>query len=119
MKKSSKDDINIKPPKYKTSVGSKIFTVCNVIFMILFVTVTLYPVLNTLAISFNDGVDALRGGCLLYTSRCRKFVRGRLCGTLCFTGLLCYGSPHPQKRQAVDRDAVQRSGECIFRGHGT
>ncbi|PWJ77413.1 UNVERIFIED_CONTAM: putative aldouronate transport system permease protein [Murimonas intestini] len=66
MKKSSKDDINIKPPKYKTSVGSKIFTVCNVIFMILFVTVTLYPVLNTLAISFNDGVDALRGGIYIW-----------------------------------------------------
>ncbi|MCR1841314.1 carbohydrate ABC transporter permease [Murimonas intestini] len=34
--------------------------------MILFVTVTLYPVLNTLAISFNDGVDALRGGIYIW-----------------------------------------------------
>ena len=30
--------------------------------MIMFVIITLYPVLNTLAISLNDGTDALRGG---------------------------------------------------------
>jgi putative aldouronate transport system permease protein len=51
-----------KPTKYKTSVGDKIFTICNVIFMLLFVTITLYPILNTLAISFNDGIDAVKGG---------------------------------------------------------
>jgi putative aldouronate transport system permease protein len=33
--------------------------------MIIFVIVTLYPVLNTLAISLNDGTDALRGGIYL------------------------------------------------------
>ena len=30
--------------------------------MVLFVTITLYPILNTLAISFNDGIDAVKGG---------------------------------------------------------
>ena len=39
-----------------------IFTVCNTIFLVLFAVVTLYPVLNTLAYSFNDGSDAVRGG---------------------------------------------------------
>ena len=34
--------------------------------MILFVVVTLYPVLNTVAVSFNDGVDAVRGGIHLW-----------------------------------------------------
>ena len=48
--------------KKKTSLGDKIFTVCNTLFMIAFVVITLYPVLNTLAISFNDGIDAVRGG---------------------------------------------------------
>lgn len=43
-------------------VGDKIFIVCNIIFMILFCVITLYPVLNTVAISFNDGTDAVRGG---------------------------------------------------------
>ncbi|MEE3494924.1 MAG: carbohydrate ABC transporter permease [Butyrivibrio sp.] len=38
--------------------------------MAAFVIVTLYPVLNTLAISFNDGLDALRGGIYLLP---RKF----------------------------------------------
>ena len=55
----------------KTSFGDKIFTVCNVLFMIAFVVITLYPVLNTLAISLNDGTDALRGGIYLFP---RKFT---------------------------------------------
>ncbi|MBE6025089.1 MAG: carbohydrate ABC transporter permease [Cellulosilyticum sp.] len=38
------------------------FNVFNTIFMIFFVVVTLYPVINTLAVSLNDGTDALRGG---------------------------------------------------------
>ena len=55
----------------KSSFGDKIFTVCNVRFMIAFVVITLYPVLNTLAISLNDGTDALRGGIYLFP---RKFT---------------------------------------------
>ncbi len=51
-----------KPTKYKRSTGDKIFSICNIIFMVLFVTITLYPILNTLAISFNDGIDAVKGG---------------------------------------------------------
>lgn len=51
--------------KIKKSVPDKIFVVCNTIFMIAFVIITLYPVLNTLAISLNDDTDALRGGIYL------------------------------------------------------
>ncbi len=57
--------------KKKTSLEDKIFTICNTIFMVAFVVITLYPVLNTLAISFNDGVDAVRGGIHLIP---RKFT---------------------------------------------
>lgn len=39
--------------------------------MIAFVVITLYPVLNTLAISLNDGIDAVRGGIHLIP---RKFT---------------------------------------------
>jgi len=42
------------------------FRIFNTIFMIVFVIVTLYPVLNTVAISFNQGTDALRGGIYLW-----------------------------------------------------
>ena len=55
----------------KTSLSDRIFVICNTIFMIAFVIITLYPVLNTLAISFNDGTDALRGGIHLWP---RKFT---------------------------------------------
>lgn len=56
----------VKKKKKKASTADKVFTVCNTIFMILFVIITLYPVLNTLAIAFNDGTDALRGGIYLW-----------------------------------------------------
>ncbi len=55
----------------KTSIWDKLFVICNTLFMIAFVIITLYPVLNTLAISFNDGTDALRGGIYLIP---RKFT---------------------------------------------
>ena len=59
------------------SVNSKkkkkisIFPIVNCIIMVLFLIITLYPVLNTLAISLNDGTDALRGGIYLLP---RKFT---------------------------------------------
>ncbi|MBR6158274.1 MAG: carbohydrate ABC transporter permease [Lachnospiraceae bacterium] len=46
----------------KTKTSDTIFHVVNAIIMIMICVVTLYPVLNTLALSFNDGVDAVRGG---------------------------------------------------------
>lgn len=61
----------MKKKKVKSSVGSKLFTILNSLFMIAFVIITLYPVLNTVAISFNDGIDAVRGGIYLLP---RKFV---------------------------------------------
>ena len=69
--------------RQKTSVLDKVFVVCNTLFMIAFVVVTLYPVLNTLAISFNDGTDALRGGIYLLP---RKFSlkNYRDCGTIIY-----------------------------------
>ncbi|MFR7974122.1 MAG: carbohydrate ABC transporter permease [Lacrimispora saccharolytica] len=56
-------------PKYKRTVGGELFTIFNAIFMIAFVVITLYPVLNTLAVSFNDGTDALRGGIYLWSRK--------------------------------------------------
>ena len=39
-----------------------VFPICNTIFLILVMIITLYPVLNTVAYSFNDGMDAVKGG---------------------------------------------------------
>ena len=49
-----------------TSKGNKIrqdrvFPIVNTIILILIMFITLYPVLNTVAYSFNEGTDALRG----------------------------------------------------------
>ena len=49
---------DIKPRKHHDVV----FPIVNAIFLILLMFVTLYPVINTLAYSFNDGTDALKGG---------------------------------------------------------
>ncbi len=42
------------------------FTVLNTLLMLVIVVVTLYPVWNTIAISFNDGTDAVRGDIYLW-----------------------------------------------------
>ena len=69
---SNMQNINLRTrkTKYKRSVGDRIFVVCNIIFMFLFVLITIYPILNTLAISFNDGIDAVKGGIHIFP---RKF----------------------------------------------
>ena len=48
----------------------KVFPVVNTILLILLMFITLYPVLNTVAYSFNEGTDALRGNIGLWP---RKF----------------------------------------------
>lgn len=57
-----------------TSKGSKVeeisFNTFNAIVLLVLMAVTLYPFINTIAISFNDGVDTLRGGIYLWP---RKF----------------------------------------------
>ena len=48
-------------PKGSKIRHDRIFPTVNAIFLILLMFVTLYPVLNTVAYSFNEGTDALRG----------------------------------------------------------
>ncbi len=55
-----------KKRRYSTSVGDRVFETVNHILMILLVIVTLYPMLNTLAVSLNDATDSLRGGIYLW-----------------------------------------------------
>ena len=46
----------------RLSRDEKIFNVVNVIFMVLFMAIIALPMLNILAITFNDAHDAMRGG---------------------------------------------------------
>ncbi len=48
--------------RYKFKTEPFLFHTLNYLFMLFVVVVTLYPFLNTLAISFNSGVDTTRGG---------------------------------------------------------
>jgi len=57
--------------KIKRSAGDNVLSIVIGVFMLVFVVITLYPVLNTVAISFNDGIDAVRGGIHLLP---RKFT---------------------------------------------
>ena len=59
---AANNKIKDKPLSYQRSPGDVIFNLILTIIMLLFVVVTLYPVLNTLAISLNDGTDSIRGG---------------------------------------------------------
>ncbi|MCM3628896.1 carbohydrate ABC transporter permease [Paenibacillus glycanilyticus] len=44
------------------SIPDKIFDISNIVFMLIVVTITLYPFLNMFALSFNDANDSIRGG---------------------------------------------------------
>ncbi|MCR5565641.1 MAG: carbohydrate ABC transporter permease [Clostridiales bacterium] len=50
------------PVKRKAKRRDIVFPICNTIILILLMAITLYPVLNTVAISFNHSLDALKGG---------------------------------------------------------
>lgn len=52
--------------KYRKTKSDIIFYIVNTIVMLFVVVTTLYPFLNTLAVSFNDGMDSLRGGITLW-----------------------------------------------------
>ena len=51
-----------KPRRRKRTAEHVIFTTANTTFLILLAVITVYPLLNTLAVSLNDGMDAVRGG---------------------------------------------------------
>lgn len=55
----------------KQTKGEKIFRVVNVFLMLLLCVIMLYPYLNQVAISFNDGLDAMMGGITIFP---RKFT---------------------------------------------
>jgi len=46
----------------KWSFENVTFTTLNTVFLLLLGAIMLYPILNTIAISFNDGLDAVKGG---------------------------------------------------------
>jgi putative aldouronate transport system permease protein len=45
--------------------GDRIFDFCNIVLMIMLAVVTLYPFVNTLAVSLNDASDSIKGGIFL------------------------------------------------------
>lgn len=57
--------------KNKDAISDKVFDIFKWTFLILFFVATVYPILNTLAVSFNDGLDSLKGGIHLIP---RKFT---------------------------------------------
>ena len=50
----------------RKSIGEKIFIVANTVIMVLLCIVSVYPYLNQLALSLNDGMDAIRGGLTMH-----------------------------------------------------
>src|SRR5690606_41198962 len=62
------------------SLGDRLFEYGNLIFLTLLMVVTLYPFLNTLAVSLNNANDSIRGGIYLlprvWTMENYKYVLG-------------------------------------------
>ena len=55
----------------KRSLGERIFNVFNIVLLILMCVIMIYPYLNQLAISLNDGNDTMMGGITIFP---RKFT---------------------------------------------
>lgn len=55
----------VKNTRIKSSGADRIFDICNYIFMVLLMAVTLYPFINVLAVSLNSAQDSLKGGIYL------------------------------------------------------
>lgn len=52
--------------KYRATKGDIVFYIFNTIIMLTVVLVTLYPFVNTLAVSFNNGLDSIKGGITIF-----------------------------------------------------
>ncbi|GJM75120.1 sugar ABC transporter permease [Paenibacillus macerans] len=63
--KSASAARRVKNPRIKSSGGDRIFDICNYIFMVLLMAVTLYPFINVLAVTLNNAQDSLKGGIYL------------------------------------------------------
>ena len=57
---------NYAAAKRRTQFFDAVFYIINFIVLAFLVIVTVYPFWNTIAVSFNDGLDALRGGITLW-----------------------------------------------------
>lgn len=60
-----------RPFYIKQTKAGRVFDVCNVILLVLFMIIVVYPFINILAISLNEGSDAVKGGIYLWP---RKFT---------------------------------------------
>lgn len=57
----------VSPKKRKKfEMNNFIFSLVVGLILTVFVVITIYPIINTLAISFNDAMDSLRGGIYLW-----------------------------------------------------
>jgi putative aldouronate transport system permease protein len=63
---SVQETTRINRHRYRVSLGDRIFDIVNYTLLCLLMVVTLYPFLNTLAVSFNDATDSIRGGIYLW-----------------------------------------------------
>src|SRR5690606_38613903 len=60
------DSTTRRPRRAGWSVDRIVFPTLNTAFLVILSAVMVYPLLNTLAISLNDGMDAVRGGITIW-----------------------------------------------------
>jgi putative aldouronate transport system permease protein len=60
-------------PRKKFKLKDFIFTSVIGLILTIFVIITIYPIINTLAVSFNDAMDSLRGGIYLWPRKWTLF----------------------------------------------
>ncbi|NIK76166.1 putative aldouronate transport system permease protein [Paenibacillus castaneae] len=65
MNNSAAEAVSRKKSRIRSSRGDQIFDICNITFLTLLMIVTLYPFLNTAAVSLNNATDSIKGGIYL------------------------------------------------------
>ncbi len=60
---------NIRPTRYRISMGERIFVIANYIFLTLIALAMLYPILNVVAVSFSDYDEYLKAPWIIWPRR--------------------------------------------------
>ena len=56
----------VKKPRHQPTFSERLLDVFKVLFLLIVVIVTIYPIWNIFVVSLNDATDAVRGGIYFY-----------------------------------------------------
>lgn len=111
-------EAHVSKNKIKSSLGSKIFDVCNVIFMCALIVVILIPLLHVVAASFSDPSAYVRHEGLLWKpagfclDAYKAVIKNKNIITVCQHDFYCGGGNNHQYCYDLDRSVLSVQKKC-------